>query len=63
MITIQQTVDIPASRRLTLEVPREVPEGRCSVVLVRLRDLMHIMPFAGIDGVEYQRELRDVCPD
>jgi hypothetical protein len=34
MITIQQTVDVPASHRLMLEVPREVPEGRTSVVLV-----------------------------
>ncbi|GHV03031.1 hypothetical protein FACS189485_05120 [Spirochaetia bacterium] len=28
MITIEQTVDIPASRRLTIEVPREVPVGK-----------------------------------
>jgi hypothetical protein len=27
-MTITQTVDIPASRRLTIDVPREVPEGR-----------------------------------
>ncbi|GHV79288.1 hypothetical protein AGMMS49944_10790 [Spirochaetia bacterium] len=27
-MTIQQTVDIPASRRLTIEVPREVPLGK-----------------------------------
>jgi hypothetical protein len=27
-MTIQQTVDIPASRRLTIEVPREIPAGR-----------------------------------
>jgi hypothetical protein len=26
-MTIQQTVDIPASHRLTIEVPREVPAG------------------------------------
>jgi hypothetical protein len=26
-MTITQTVDIPASRRLTIEVPREVPTG------------------------------------
>jgi hypothetical protein len=28
IMTIQQTVDIPASRRLTIEVPREIPMGR-----------------------------------
>ena len=27
-MAITQTVDIPASHRLTIEVPREVPEGR-----------------------------------
>jgi len=26
-MTITQTVDIPANRRITLEVPREVPTG------------------------------------
>jgi len=26
-MTITQTVDIPASHRLTIDVPREVPEG------------------------------------
>jgi hypothetical protein len=28
MMTIQQTVDIPASHRLTIDVPREIPAGR-----------------------------------
>ncbi|GHV11271.1 hypothetical protein FACS189491_02200 [Spirochaetia bacterium] len=28
MITLQQTVDIPADHRLTIEVPREVPAGK-----------------------------------
>jgi hypothetical protein len=27
MLAIQQTVDIPASHRLTIDVPREVPAG------------------------------------
>ena len=27
-MTITQTVDIPANRRLIIDVPREVPEGR-----------------------------------
>jgi len=28
MTAIQQTVEIPANRRLTLEVPREIPVGK-----------------------------------
>jgi hypothetical protein len=31
---IQQTVDIPASRRLTIEVPPEVPVGRTTLVFM-----------------------------
>ncbi|GHV84339.1 hypothetical protein AGMMS50212_16790 [Spirochaetia bacterium] len=27
-MTVEQTVDIPANHRLTIEVPREVPAGR-----------------------------------
>jgi hypothetical protein len=27
-MTIEQTVEVPASRRLTIDVPREVPVGR-----------------------------------
>jgi hypothetical protein len=27
-MTIEQTVEIPADHRLTLEVPREIPAGR-----------------------------------
>jgi hypothetical protein len=27
-VTVTQTVDIPANHRLTIDVPREVPEGR-----------------------------------
>ncbi|GHU01515.1 hypothetical protein FACS1894147_01500 [Spirochaetia bacterium] len=33
IMTIEQTVDIPASRRLTIEVPREVPTGKTQVVI------------------------------
>jgi len=32
-MTITQTVDIPANRRITLEVPREVPAGRARIEL------------------------------
>jgi len=30
-MTITQTIDIPADRRITLEVPREVPTGRTTI--------------------------------
>jgi hypothetical protein len=33
MITIQRTVSIPADRRLIVDIPPEVPEGKVSVVL------------------------------
>jgi hypothetical protein len=33
-MTIQQTVDIPASRRLTIEVPPEVPVGRATLIFM-----------------------------
>ena len=32
-MTIEQTVEIPASRRLTLEIPEEVPVGRVRVLI------------------------------
>jgi len=32
-MTITQTVDIPVNRRITLEVPREIPAGRAQVEL------------------------------
>jgi hypothetical protein len=32
-MTIEQTVDIPASRRLTIEIPKEVPVGRAQVFI------------------------------
>jgi hypothetical protein len=32
-MTIEQTVDIPADHRLTLEIPREIPTGRTILAL------------------------------
>jgi hypothetical protein len=32
-MTIEQTVEIPANHRLTIEVPREIPAGRTQVVI------------------------------
>ncbi|GMO42900.1 MAG: hypothetical protein Pg6C_04520 [Treponemataceae bacterium] len=32
-MTIEQTIDIPASHCLTIEVPREVPAGRAQMII------------------------------
>ena len=32
-MTITQTVDIPANRRVFIEVPREVPTGKANIVI------------------------------
>ena len=41
-MTITQTVDIPASHRLTIDVPREIPTGRTQVVIqFPVRDEAH----------------------
>ena len=32
-MTIEQTVEIPNSRRITFEVPKEVPAGRARVII------------------------------
>jgi hypothetical protein len=31
-MTIQQTVEIPASHRLTIDVPQEVPAGKATII-------------------------------
>jgi len=32
-MTITQTVEIPENRRLTIDIPRDVPTGRTSIIL------------------------------
>jgi hypothetical protein len=34
MMSIQQTIDIPADRRLYLELPESVPSGKCDLRLI-----------------------------
>ncbi|MCL2067812.1 MAG: hypothetical protein FWG99_10150 [Treponema sp.] len=63
-MTITQTVDIPADRRITLEVPREVPAGKAQVEL-------KVTPFenedeiaaykAMADDTEREQEAREWC--
>jgi hypothetical protein len=119
MITIERTVEIPADRRIVLDLPANVPDGRVNMLLVFSReepaekpaapqddtlrrvlshkfptleelkaeverkgaeqqayfdatgrdmledliDSFKTTPFEGIDGVEYQRSMRDEWPD
>ena len=63
-MTITQTVDIPESRRLIIEVPREVPAGRARVEL-------KVIPFDNEDEIaayqamaadtEREQEAREWC--
>jgi len=32
-MTVTQTVEIPASHRLTIDVPREVPDGQARIII------------------------------
>ena len=41
-MTITQTVDIPADRRLVIDVPREIPAGRAQVEL-------KVIPFVKVE--------------
>ena len=49
-MAITQTVDIPANRRLTIEVPREVPSGRV---------ILTFTPIANTQEPDYVNE----CPE
>ena len=43
-MTIEQTIEVPASRRLTIDVPREVPVGRTIIAFI---------PMTETDAVEF----------
>ena len=66
-MSIMQTVDIPADRRLIIDVPREIPIGRTIITYTPApkQDRKPISRYFGIispetygDGVAYQRKLR-----
>ena len=48
-MTITQTVDIPADRRITLEVPREMPTGATIIAFTPARS--SVQPSSGIEEV------------
>ena len=54
-MSVTQTVDIPANHRLTIDVPREVPTGRTTLIFAP-----KLEPEAEIDddGLDYEGE----CP-
>jgi hypothetical protein len=54
MLTIQQTVDIPADRRLYIELPKTVPSGRTVVTL----NFETLPPQTTEDGLDYEGD----CP-
>jgi hypothetical protein len=71
-MTITQAVEIPANHRLTIDVPREVPEGRAILVFAPTNEqaaapkrkpvpqFFNILsPNTYGDGVAYQRKIRD----
>jgi hypothetical protein len=78
-MTIEQTVEIPASRRLTIDVPCEIPVGRAILVFtpVSIQKIEtappNRKPISGYfnilspdtygDSVAYQRNLRDEWDD
>jgi hypothetical protein len=109
-MTIQQTVEIPASHRLTIDVPQEVPTGKATITYSPDPESGQAVPagrrkipdelvaivqeaarraerertdpayraeiaeiyrkcqeggpiFGGMDGMEYQRRMRDEWPD
>jgi hypothetical protein len=54
-MTIEQTVKIPANRRLTIEFPQEFPMGETILTFTPVS----AKPEPGIDALT--RELRDLC--
>jgi hypothetical protein len=87
-MVIEQMIEIPDSRRITIEVPPQVPVGRVKLTftpagdraleeagkiwdrnrahpaelrtkLLKLRGSLSPGAFGGLDGVAYQRKVRD----
>jgi hypothetical protein len=58
-MTIQQTIDIPVSRRITFEVPREIPEGVANITLtVEPKTVPGRQPASVISRLLHRREER-----
>jgi hypothetical protein len=57
-MTIKRTIDVPASRRLTLDVPPEIPVGK---VLLTFTPAQEASPKESLE--QLTAELRDLCKD
>ena len=67
-MTVTQTVEVPVNRRLTIDVPNEIPAGPVILAFtpVSRPDRIPISRYFGIlspdsygNGVAYQRKIRD----
>jgi len=56
LMTIEQTVEIPASHRITIEVPHELPTGKAKVELTITPETMPkdktVRPLASLAGID-----------
>ena len=62
-MTIEQTVEIPASRRITIEVPPELPIGKARIELTITPETMPkektVPPLASLAGIDKGRDTLD----
>jgi len=72
-MAVEQIIDVPANRRVTLEIPKAIPEGKVILTFTPANKTQAMHPnrkplseYFGIlspntygDGVAYQRKLRD----
>ncbi|GHU87492.1 hypothetical protein FACS189476_03010 [Spirochaetia bacterium] len=60
-MTIERTIEIPANRRINLEVPREIPEGR--VVLTFTPASSNPLSARKAKSKAARQKLRELCKD
>ena len=60
-MTIEQTVEIPPSHRLTIEVPREIPAGR--MILTFTPASSDLLAAGRAKSRAARQKLRELCKD
>ena len=62
-MTIEQTVEIPASHRITIDLPPELPAGKAKVELTITPETMPkektVRPLASFAGIDKGRDTMD----